>query len=299
MKDTTAALLNKSTVEGQIPAQNLSELRKPIPIERVDFRIQSISKNGYATILAYKDARVDMDVLDNVLGPGFWQRKHDIIGDELYCSVGIYNQELQQWCWVQDVGTESNTEKEKGRASDSFKRACFNLGIGRELYSYPLILVQLKPGEFEEDTKTHKMRATYDLHLRDWSWMITWKDDPETGKLEVGTLIAHDDKGLERFRYPRFANNKPAPKSPSHEGAAAKAEETVRDRTTPDYSEEPTKKAVEKPWFNDFEARRDEMFDMLEDGRYKDAQHIIDDLKKKYKVSKTVEDKIRNLEKPY
>lgn len=278
------------------PVQDLSKLRDPIPIERVDFRIQSISKAGWATILAYKDARVDMDVLDNVLGPGFWQRKHEIIGDELYCSVGIYNQELQQWCWVQDVGTESNTEKEKGRASDSFKRACFNLGIGRELYSYPLILVQLKPGEFEEDAKTHKMKATYDLHLRDWSWMITWKHDDETGKLEVGTLIAHDDKGNERFRYPRFAN-KPTLK----QEAKPEAQPDLIERDPADVAKEMRANTADaaKPWFNDFDMRRDEMYDMLEDGRYANAQAIIDDLKKKYRVAKTVEDKIRNLEKPY
>jgi len=41
----------------------------------------------------------------------------------------------------EDTGTESNTEKEKGLASDSFKRACFNWGIGRELYTAPFIWV--------------------------------------------------------------------------------------------------------------------------------------------------------------
>ena len=45
------------------------------------------------------------------------------------------------WVWKQDVGVESFTEKEKGQASDSFKRACFNWGIGRELYSAPFIWI--------------------------------------------------------------------------------------------------------------------------------------------------------------
>ncbi|NOW12590.1 hypothetical protein B0H35_000004 [Clostridium acetobutylicum] len=47
------------------------------------------------------------------------------------------------WISKQDVGTESNTEKEKGQASDSFKRACFNFGIGRELYTSPFIWIGL------------------------------------------------------------------------------------------------------------------------------------------------------------
>ena len=41
----------------------------------------------------------------------------------------------------QDVGACGHTEKEKSQASDSFKRACFNWGIGRELYTAPFIWV--------------------------------------------------------------------------------------------------------------------------------------------------------------
>ena len=47
----------------------------------------------------------------------------------------------KQWIAKEDTGTESNTEKEKGLASDSFKRACFNWGIGRELYTAPFIYI--------------------------------------------------------------------------------------------------------------------------------------------------------------
>ena len=76
-----------------------------------------------------------------------------MIDGNLYCSVGIYNPEIKEWVWVQDVGTPSNFESEKGAASDAFKRACCNLGIGRELYDYPNILIELKSGENPKDLR--------------------------------------------------------------------------------------------------------------------------------------------------
>lgn len=95
------------------------------------------SNKGGVSILLYKDARVDMRLLDETVGPQKWQRKHELINGNLFCSVGISFD--GEWIWKQDVGTESYTEKEKGQASDAFKRACFNWGIGRELYSAPFI----------------------------------------------------------------------------------------------------------------------------------------------------------------
>ena len=111
--------------------ETTTKLNTPLTIDEIDFRIQSINKGFYATILAYKDARVDMNRLDLVYGVEGWQKKYDIINGNLFCSVGVFSDKLKQWVWKQDVGTESNTEKEKGQASDAFKRACFNLGIGR------------------------------------------------------------------------------------------------------------------------------------------------------------------------
>lgn len=171
-----------------------AKLNKPLPIDQIDFRIQSINKGGYATILAYKDARVDMNRLDEVFGPGFWQKKYEVINDNLFCSVGVWNKELSQWVWVQDVGTESNTEKEKGQASDAFKRACFNLGIGRELYDYPLIQVKLEQDEWE--IKNDKPYATWNLKLKEWVW---YSEFDESGKLSY--LGAKDQKGLIRFQF--------------------------------------------------------------------------------------------------
>jgi hypothetical protein len=124
------------------------KLRIPLKISEVEFRIQKqLGQTNKYLFMAYKDARVDQNRLDKVIGTGYWQRKHEVIDGKLYCSVGIYNPEIKEWVWVQDVGNKSNFESDKGAASDSFKRACFNLGIGRELYEYPTIVIELKDDE--------------------------------------------------------------------------------------------------------------------------------------------------------
>lgn len=106
----------------------------------IDCRISTISAKGLSLLL-YKDARVDMRILDETVGAENWQRSHELINGNLFCNVSIYIPERGEWVTKQDVGTESYTEKEKGQASDSFKRACFNWGIGRELYSAPFIWI--------------------------------------------------------------------------------------------------------------------------------------------------------------
>lgn len=170
-------------------------INTPLEIHEIDFRVQSINKGGFATILAYKDARVDMNRLDAVYGVGFWQKKYDVINDNLFCSVGIWNKELNQWVWVQDVGTESNTEKEKGQASDAFKRACFNLGIGRELYDYPIIQVKLNDDEFDKTTN----KPTWNFKLKEWIWFSQFDDK---GKLNY--LGAKDQNGKLRFTFGKY-----------------------------------------------------------------------------------------------
>lgn len=108
--------------------------------DEIDCRIKIVKSSG-VSILLYKDARVDQNILDETVGPLNWQRSHEMIDGNLYCTVSIFNEERNTWVYKQDVGTESNTEKEKGQASDSFKRACFNWGIGRELYTAPFIWI--------------------------------------------------------------------------------------------------------------------------------------------------------------
>ena len=125
---------------------------RKLQASEIECRVAKVTDKG-CSLLLYKDARVDQRLLDEHVGPMSWQRKHEIIGGNLYCSVGIYDAEKEQWIWKQDVGTESYAEKEKGQASDSFKRACFNWGIGRELYTAPFIWVT----DFNKDTKNGKV----------------------------------------------------------------------------------------------------------------------------------------------
>ena len=173
---------------------DLKKLSEPLSITDIDFRVQSINKGGYATILAYKDARVDMNRLDSVCGHLNWKREHT--RDNQNCTVSIWCDEKKQWVSKEDTGTESNTEKEKGLASDSFKRACFNWGIGRELYDYPIIQIKLNADEFE--IKDNKAYATYNLKVRQWIWFSQFTD----GKLTY--LACKDEKGGKRFEFGTF-----------------------------------------------------------------------------------------------
>lgn len=116
--------------------------------DEIDCRVQSVKEKGLVLLL-YKDARVDQNILDETVGATAWQREHYECKGNLFCRVGILCDQYDsagnplppQWVWKSDCGTESNTEAQKGEASDSFKRACFNWGIGRELYTSPFIWI--------------------------------------------------------------------------------------------------------------------------------------------------------------
>lgn len=169
--------------------EEIKKLREPLSIEDIEFRVQSINKGGYATILAYKDARVDMNRLDSVVGALNWKREH--FDNNTRCKVSIYNSIIKEWVSKEDIGTQSNTEKEKGLASDSFKRACFNWGIGRELYDYPLMQVKLTDKEFNKQT----MKPTWDFKLKEWIWFSEFTN----GKLTY--LACKDNNGKKRFEF--------------------------------------------------------------------------------------------------
>ena len=112
---------------------------RDLKADEIDVRVAQCTANG-VSLLLYKDARVDQDILDETVTPMNWQRKHT--RDNANCIVSIWDEDKKQWIEKEDTGTESNTEKEKGLASDSFKRACFNWGIGRELYTAPFIWIK-------------------------------------------------------------------------------------------------------------------------------------------------------------
>lgn len=111
---------------------------RDLTADEIECRVAQATERG-VSLLLYKDARCDQNILDETVGAFGWMRQHT--RDNANCVVSIWDKEKQQWILKEDTGTESNTEKEKGLASDSFKRACFNWGIGRELYTAPFIWI--------------------------------------------------------------------------------------------------------------------------------------------------------------
>lgn len=118
---------------------------RDLTADEIEVRVQSVKEKGLVLLL-YKNARCDMNILDETVGAENWQRVHYECKGNLFCRVGIDVNALAEnntpnWVWKADCGVESNTEAQKGEASDSFKRACFNWGIGRELYTSPFIWI--------------------------------------------------------------------------------------------------------------------------------------------------------------
>lgn len=165
---------------------------RTLKASEIDCRIQSIGQNKtgavVTTILLYKDARVDMNILDETVGAMNWQRGHSVIDGNLYCTISIWDEEKEQWIAKSDVGTESNTEKEKGQASDSFKRAGFNWGIGRELYSAPFVYIQLDKSEYKE--RNGKLTSNAKFKVKDIAY-----DESRN----IVRLIVVDSKGKVRY----------------------------------------------------------------------------------------------------
>lgn len=153
--------------------------------DEIDCRVGTDNGTG-VSLLLYKDARVDMRLLDEVVGAFNWKREHELINGNLFCTVSIYNAETKEWVSKQDVGTESNTEKEKGQASDAFKRACFNWGIGRELYTSPFVWINTTDADRNQ---ARKLKTRFKVKE------IEYKDD------KVSKLVIVDDKGVERFTF--------------------------------------------------------------------------------------------------
>jgi hypothetical protein len=173
------------------------EIRK-LKASEIECRVGTINDKG-CSLLLYKDARCDMRILDETFGAMSWQRSHEIIDGNLYCSVSVLN-EQGEWVSKQDVGVESFTEKEKGQASDSFKRACVNWGIGRELYTSPFIWVN--HADKETYQKNGKWQTYQSFHVTE----IGYNADGE-----INQLVIADSKGNERYRYGKKQAAKPAP----------------------------------------------------------------------------------------
>jgi len=143
----------------------MANLFRYLKEDEIEVRTMQIDKDGkWVICLLYKDARCDMNILDETVGPYKWKREHN--RDNANCVVSIWADELKQWVGKEDTGTESNTEAAKGLASDSFKRACFNWGIGRELYTSPFIIISLQPTETYEYKDKRYLDKKVKFHLR-------------------------------------------------------------------------------------------------------------------------------------
>lgn len=191
----------------------------------IECRVGQCKENG-CTLLLYKDARVDMNLLDETVGCMNWKREHQLIDGNVYCTVSIWDDMKQQWVSKQDVGTEANTEKEKSRCSDSFKRSCFNIGIGRELYSAPFIWIPLSKDEVQGEKGRYYLSSRVNFSVS----TIEYND-----KREISKLIIVDKDGKERFSFgckktaTKKAEPKPEPKQETTQEATNIAEELFSD----------------------------------------------------------------------
>ena len=179
----------------------MEKLIRTLRADEIECRVQQVTEKG-CVLLIYKDARVDMRILDETFGVDGWQRTHEVINGNLFCNIEIWSDEKKCWIKKQDVGVESNTEKEKGEASDSFKRAGFNVGIGRELYSSPFIWIKLDESEIEKNTQGKPQLSR--------SVKFGVKSIKYDGNKDIIDLVISDNKGNIRYTY---GSSKTAPKT--------------------------------------------------------------------------------------
>lgn len=155
---------------------------RPLQADEIEVRIGQIY-DGKCTMLLYKNARVDMAILDETYGEMGWQDRYEERKNIMYCSIGVWDDSKKQWIWKEDCGTESNTEKEKGEASDAFKRAGFRWGIGRELYTAPPIWLEVATDKIGDNRyKLHsprELRGIFVSHI---------KTEEVNGKLKITEL---------------------------------------------------------------------------------------------------------------
>lgn len=160
-----------------------NQMIRLLDADEIECRAAIVNEKGLSLLL-YKDARVDQRILDETFGAFGWKRSHQSINGNLYCTVEIRDRETGEWVAKQDVGTTGYAEKEKSQASDSFKRACFNWGIGRELYSAPFIWVPA--GKVKIGSRDGKYYCNEHFEVRS----IAYNDSRE-----IESLVVVNDKG--------------------------------------------------------------------------------------------------------
>ncbi len=164
--------------------------------DEIECRVQTVTEKSIFLLL-YKDARCDMNILDEMFSPFGWQREHFEVKGNLFCKVGIKDEQGGEWIWKSDAGAPSNQEAEKGHASDAFKRACFNWGIGRELYTAPSIRLNVGKNEIIKDDIASGKRNR-PVHRLNYGVAFRVANIGYTeGKITSLTIV--DQKGLPRF----------------------------------------------------------------------------------------------------
>lgn len=173
----------------------MSNIFKLLAASDIECRVAQagVNKNGnaWASILLYKDARVDQRIMDETFGPMNWTCEYILIDNKMYCKVNVWDKEKNCWVSKMNVGTESNTECEKGQASDALKRACFTWGLGVELYSAPKnLFVNLNTDEYTVSGNSVKVKSSFKLVVDS----IQYSEDRKI----VG-LVLKDKDGNERY----------------------------------------------------------------------------------------------------
>ena len=167
--------------------------------DEIDCRVAQIDKT-WCTVLLYKDARVDMNILDETVGSLNWQREHKELKGNIYCGISIWDDTKKQWVTKWDCGKETFSDSEKGESSDSFKRAGFNVGIGRELYTAPSIFItprkdiKYRNGGKEVDEFYEYKDGKYTTKTRFWVELIDYDENKR-----ITDLIIRDNKGNIRY----------------------------------------------------------------------------------------------------
>ena len=220
----------------------------------IECRVQSCGKSqnggGWCSLLLYKDARVDQRLLDELFGPLGWQRRHESVNGQVCCIVSVFDKDTKTWIEKEDVGTESNTEAIKGQFSDSFKRACFNLGIGRELYTAPTIFVNLADNELQNGANG-KVQVNRKV-------VFTVAEIGYDEERNINALVIVDQTGRERYKLGQKAPQQQQANSEApQQQANSDTEDQLNGYALPSIRQARTRKELTRIW-NDFPQLQDD-----------------------------------------
>ena len=220
------------------------ELIRLLKAEEIECRVSVISEKGLSLLL-YKDARVDQKILDETFGAFGWKRSHQCMDGNLYCTVEILDKESGQWIAKQDVGTTGYTEKEKSQASDSFKRACFNWGIGRELYTAPFIWIPAERAAIQMKEGLNKEKRYY------CNDRFSVSSIGYNGEREISSLVIVNDKGQPVYAMKLKDEGKAAD---TGKGKAVNADGNKKSAAQKKAQEESGKTSISKEQMNSLQA---------------------------------------------